>query len=352
MMKKIFSNFYYYLFFIFVNLTIFLDSYKYPGFFKKHFFLDSKILFILFIISSIFLLFKNKSLFQSKFFKIFNTIFFIVSLFLMALFSYLEFSHYENYVYNLFHINHTYFSLFFIEGFILFIFSFGNLLKRRINTLLVLFFLFFFLLGLFSYTFQLDFFIKINKEDQIIENLQFLIILFSSIFSLFLAQFYKKQKNYFLFIFYIMGSLALLFVAGDEISWGQRLFDYHTPHSIIEFTDQQNEISIHNTKRIAKHMGQIYLIISAYGSFSFVIYEFLKKIFKNLNPLFKHFFVLMPASLFFSMKFLYDALNTFSDTDYPFKFDSWSEYVELSMYLGIFIQLFLIYFKQIKKQKK
>jgi hypothetical protein len=350
-MKILFNKFFYFVFFAFVNATIFLDSYKYPGFFKKHFFIDSKLLFVLFIIYLILFFLKNKKFFQNKVFKSFNLSFAFLSLVIMVVFSWLEFSHYENYVYNIFHINHAHFLLFFLEGVILAFLTFWQGFFKKINIFIIYLFIVFLLVGMFAYTFQSNLFIEMNKEDRLVENLQFFVVVLASLFSFFLSRFYKIQKKFFFFIFYLFVGLVLLFIAGDEISWGQRLFNYQTPESIIDYTDQQNEVSWHNTKGISQYLGQIYLAIGAYGSFSFIIYQFIKKFFYKSSAFFKHFFILFPASLFFFLKFIYDYLASFSGIDLPFKFNSWSEYVELAMYLGIFIQLFLIYYKELQQKE-
>ena len=352
-MKKLFNKIIYFFLFFFVNAAVFLDSYKYPGFFEKHFFVDSKILFVLFIFYLIIFFLKNKKFFQNKLFKSFNLTFAALSLVIMSAFSLLEFSHYENYVYNLFHINHAHFLLFFFEGAFLLFLTFADWFLKKLDFLIVLLFLVFFLTGLFAYTFQSNLFIEINKEDSLIETLQFFVVFVASLFSLFLAFFYKKQNKVFFFIFYLLGAAALFFIAGDEISWGQRVFNYQTPEAIVEYTDQQNETSWHNSQLIARLLGDVYLLISIYGSFTFIIYEFCRRFFKKFEPIVKHFLILMPASLFFMARLAYDLMGNVNifQIDLPFKLNAWSEYTELSMYLGIFIQFFLIYYRQVKKKE-
>ena len=166
-----------------------------------------------------------------------------------------------------------------------------------------------------------------------------------------MALIHKKNNQKFFFILYLLGGIALFLVAGDEISWGQRLLNYQTPEAILDYTDQQNEVSWHNSKDVAKHLGDLYVLISSYGSFSFLVYELVKKVKRKFEPVIRHFMVLMPASLFFMAKLLYDVLDNVLGIDLPFSFHSWSEYMELSMYLGIFIQLFLIYYRQVKKKE-
>ncbi len=44
---------------------------------------------------------------------------------------------------------------------------------------------------------------------------------------------------------YILGGMAMLFVAGEEISWGQRIFGFETPDFLMTL-NQQEEITVHN----------------------------------------------------------------------------------------------------------
>ena len=44
---------------------------------------------------------------------------------------------------------------------------------------------------------------------------------------------------------YILGGLAMVFVAGEEISWGQRIFEFATPDFLLP-VNQQEEFTVHN----------------------------------------------------------------------------------------------------------
>ncbi len=46
---------------------------------------------------------------------------------------------------------------------------------------------------------------------------------------------------------YVLGGLALLFVAGEEISWGQRIFGLETPAFLWDL-NAQNELNVHNIR--------------------------------------------------------------------------------------------------------
>ena len=46
-------------------------------------------------------------------------------------------------------------------------------------------------------------------------------------------------------ILFLLASVAFFWAAGEEISWGQRIFDFHTPSYLSEI-NQQNETNLHN----------------------------------------------------------------------------------------------------------
>ena len=85
------------------------------------------------------------------------------------------------------------------------------------------------------------------REDGLYESCAALACLFGSIIS-FIAFYYSNsngrvKRNFWIFLF----ALALLFLAGEEISWGQRLFGFEIPAKILQ-SNFQNEFNFHNTK--------------------------------------------------------------------------------------------------------
>lgn len=79
---------------------------------------------------------------------------------------------------------------------------------------------------------------KLNDEDGIIENLT--AISFFATAVIFLILFIRTRAVILLFFV-----LAFIFGGGEEISWGQRVFDFETPDS-IETVNAQREFNIHN----------------------------------------------------------------------------------------------------------
>jgi len=80
--------------------------------------------------------------------------------------------------------------------------------------------------------------INIAKEDSFFEWLTFL-CLFGAAVMYYLS--FRKYKNFFLLVL----ALAMFFGAGEEISWGQRIFGFSTPESIKQ-VNTQGEFTIHN----------------------------------------------------------------------------------------------------------
>ena len=79
---------------------------------------------------------------------------------------------------------------------------------------------------------------KLNDEDGFIES--FTAISFFLTAVIFLILFIRTRAV--ILIFFV---LAFIFGAGEEISWGQRLFGFETPES-IESVNAQREFNLHN----------------------------------------------------------------------------------------------------------
>jgi hypothetical protein len=77
-----------------------------------------------------------------------------------------------------------------------------------------------------------------GKEDSFFE---WLTALFYFIAAVLLVATFKKNKN----IFLLLLALVLFFGAGEEISWGQRIFGFATPEEINKI-NVQHEFNIHN----------------------------------------------------------------------------------------------------------
>ena len=96
----------------------------------------------------------------------------------------------------------------------------------------------------------------ILQEDGPIENSQAVLYFLSSIG--FILIHIKNSKNW----WYLALALLLFFLAGEEISWGQRLLNIATPAWELKH-NVQSEMNLHNINGIHQHvriMASIFII--------------------------------------------------------------------------------------------
>lgn len=130
-----------------------------------------------------------------------------------------------------------------------------------------------------------EFFMRLLWEDGPVEYLTCLFSLAAGGLSLAMASKAKQLKQKFsskwqrlLFqIGFIILGLGLIFVAGEEISWGQRIFNYQTPATISQ-TNLQDEINLHNHQKVFKYVYYAYAVIGLYGAFSRLVLQIINKL--------------------------------------------------------------------------
>ena len=106
-----------------------------------------------------------------------------------------------------------------------------------------------------------------TQEDSYIENLTAILLFLIGLLLVFVA---TKERRIFQRCIYILGCVVFMFVAGEEISWGQRVFDFHTP-DVLKEINSQDEFSIHNINTLEFSVNEIVNKIYIYGIFVFCI---------------------------------------------------------------------------------
>ena len=145
--------------------------------------------------------------------------------------------------------------------------------KNKIIFLLPIILVVFFIVFKIKNTYLYHLFIA---EDGPVEWLQFTFFLLASIFSFLTALSFFKKKNFWLESVFFILSLGLFFIAGEEISWGQRILGIETPEEIAQ-KNVQNETTIHNLGFFQGKLPQIYILIGLWGSFGWIIVSKFKK---------------------------------------------------------------------------
>lgn len=112
------------------------------------------------------------------------------------------------------------------------------------------------------------------QDDHVVEYLQFFLLLISAWFCYRLFK-YWWQKEKVLGVLFLMATIVCLFVAGEEISWGQRLLGLQTPESLAE-RNLQDEITIHNIDAVFGYVYRGYMLIGFVGSTSWIVLRTIK----------------------------------------------------------------------------
>jgi hypothetical protein len=226
--------------------------------------------------------------------------------------------------------------------------------KKRIILLTLIFvFPIFFTLGMYwlrSTNYSL--YREIGKEDGLIEWLQFFLFGASGVVSFLLALKFGKVSKL-MFVIFLIVSLGLIFVAGEEISWGQRIFNIDG-HEVFDGESEvpvlkynvQSETNLHNFKTFHNKVGYMYLAIGAYGCFAWVVLCILGKIFDFKEDIkrFLKFFVSPPYLFFYFLPLGINLLPRMGVGVGPQDY----EMGEFIFSLGVFLYLLLCltYFKK------
>jgi hypothetical protein len=250
-------------------LILGLDAFVYPGFVANNLGINPEPILIASLIAIFIGARKKPSPRLSKLLKL-NKIAFPVLTILYFVFIYLENKHFTNYVFSRFHVDPYAFGyLALLSGAVLLAFFKGLGSKKPFYYLIlpITMFGFWILLHTFPETYRL-----LVIEDGLLEFLQFFLYIISAFtaFKIFL-HFKKIPKKKVYAICFLFLSAGLVFVAFEEISWGQRLLGIETPETIAEINAQE-ELTIHNL-HIFQHdiLHLAYMSVGIYGSFSYFI---------------------------------------------------------------------------------
>ena len=103
-----------------------------------------------------------------------------------------------------------------------------------------------------------------NSEDGPIESLSaafFLVASIGFLLAMIRSEYLKKEGTYRAYFMTGAWCLLMFIFAGEEISWGQRIFDFSTPDSLAKI-NVQNEFTFHNIDIVTNFMGGQYRYLS------------------------------------------------------------------------------------------
>lgn len=175
----------------------------------------------------------------------------------------------------------------------------------------------------------------LTAEDSLLEWLQFALIFAASPMAAAVAVRLLRTGQRGMTVLYFMLALATFVIAGEEISWGQRIFGWGTP-DVLDAVNKQQETNVHNIEIVQR----VFALVLFLGSMYCAMVPLTKAIFSPeeevhpLHPLLIPPLFLVPA---FLMMFGYKLFRMSIWEDPNYVVVKFGEAPELSLYFGIFM---------------
>ena len=121
------------------------------------------------------------------------------------------------------------------------------------------------------------FFLWLVAEWRPIELLQVVFYGLAALLALRVAlQLWRGQQRV-IAVLYVFAGLGLLFICGEEVSWGQpifrRIFSWWPDRGMLRDINVQGETTIHNMRSVAGVFSWLFLGIALYGTFSPLLFR-------------------------------------------------------------------------------
>ena len=181
----------------------------------------------------------------------------------------------------------------------------------------------------------------LTSEDGFAENMQVLFLSLAFLLSLPIVRRLWKAGDRGIVFLYLGVSIALVFLIGEEISWGQRIFGWETPES-FKAASKQPETNIHNLYVVWDFCKWMQLLVGAYGTLLpllFLRFPVAARYRKTISLLVPH-YVLIPYFLFLFVWRIYRTVFE-PPNKYYLVISQFNEVLELILYVGV--MLFMIF---------
>lgn len=204
--------------------------------------------------------------------------------------------------------------------------------------------------GVFSALFGKETYKWFTGEDGFAETLQVILYFLALVMALFLVSRHYRAGDRLLALLYLGLSLGFLFMVGEEISWGQRLFGWVTPAAMVEINKQQ-ETSLHNIYGVEYAFKWLQMLVGAYGAILPLVVLFWPprvKWEKLINAVVPHYTLV----LYFLPMFIWRLFRNTSEVppSYRFVVAEFNEVVELILTIGF--ALFMAFQWRQRKERK
>ena len=182
------------------------------------------------------------------------------------------------------------------------------------------------------------------SEDHLLEWSQFFLLLIAAVFGFLAAARLIGRRETLTAVLFLIFGIGMILAAGEEISWGQRIFGWDTPDSITEINNQ-DETNLHNVLAVQGSLNYLKMIG---GLLAFLLPFFtrwstristspsnLRIVFTRLSPA----LFLGPCFLLtFGYRFI--RLFVLKSSETAIKFGEWTEF---ALYFGFAALAFLLW---------
>jgi len=187
----------------------------------------------------------------------------------------------------------------------------------------------------------------LTGEDRLAENLQVYCWLLAFGMGWLVIRRLGKAGRYGMAFLYFCLTAGIFLIIGEEVSWGQRLFDWETPEA-LKAVNRQHETNIHSLEGMVDTFRSLYLLIGAYGTILPLLFFRARQSasYQNIFSLLTPHYTLLPYFLATLIWRIY--LNFWKLPEkYYFEISKYSEVVELILALG-FLLFISFQFRKIK----
>lgn len=188
----------------------------------------------------------------------------------------------------------------------------------------------------FLQTLDYVFFRWLVQEDGPVETAQVVILLIAVYCSLKLFIIHKAKDRLMAGLM-LLAFAGLIFITGEEISWGQRIFQWDTPEHFAEI-NMQRETNVHNLEQVFATTIRLYILITFYGAFAWIFAPLVSRFWPA-----ERIAHLVPSGLlmgYFVPSLVYNIYRVVSNIR---PMDRWEETTELLLYMGIMLHMIRAY---------
>jgi hypothetical protein len=172
-------------------------------------------------------------------------------------------------------------------------------------------------------------------DDGVVEWAQFACFLAAGLSALALSVNRSRSGHPFQGAAYAICALGLLFVTGEEIAWGQRIFGLSTPEALREI-NTQDELTLHNIENVLGVLNTVMLLIGLFGVAAPALNRYVKveRFGDDARFLFVPPFFLVPS---FFVLFAYKLVRLTVWTEPGFTVTKYGEWSEFCLAFALFV---------------